>query len=290
VDIRKYILFSAVLTAILVQVATVASIVGPNLYGSTAQNAYNGDGTPANKFQTQEASADRNVELTKGEFDLYDKGPYHGFLSKGIGPFMFGSKVANADSDIGWMLYDFESDPVIAYWDVGLITGEFDAEDIAYIHINQNNNRTELDDIRLTKYGNHFPGSKVASDDNDINKDLIGFPAGSEMKFIDKYGSKGYDLMDPVYFHINSISPQISRLDLRLSVFANGPAGTLVDGQDPDRGLPATKLNSNLRFYNLNGNIRSDGTPLYDEQDPVYLDVSAQENHGFVVVNNIRLS
>ena len=195
---RRYLLFGAVLAAILVQGATVASL---------------------------------------------------------IGPYMFGSKVANADSDIGWMLYDFESDPVIAYWDVGLIKGEFDADDVAYIHISSDNNSIELDDIRLTKYGNHFPGSKVTSDDNDINKDLTSFPVGYDVVFIDHYGNKGYDLMDPVYFHINGILPQISGLDLRLSVFANGPAGTLVEGRDPDRGLPATKLNYNLRFYNLNGNI-----------------------------------
>lgn len=269
-DTIKYLLLCAVLTAILVQGASVASIIDPKLYGSTAQNADNNGGVPACEFQSQ------------NEFD--------GVSATVIDPYMFGSKVANADSDIGRMLYNFEYQPVLAYWDVGLIKGEFDAEDVVYIHINPNNNIIELDDIRLTRYDNHFPGSKVAVDDNDINKHLIGFPADSDIVFIDQYGSIGYDLLDPVYFHINSSTPQISRLDLRLSYFANGPAGTLVDGHDPDRGLPSTNLHYKLRFYNVNGNMGSNGKPLYDVPDLMYLDVSDEETHGFVVVNNIRLS
>ncbi|MCX6678121.1 MAG: hypothetical protein NTU95_09275 [Methanothrix sp.] len=262
-DIKRNILISAVLAAIMLQGATVASIIGPSSYGSTTQNSHNGDGTPVNQFQNH----------------------------------LFGSKVADGDSDIGRMLYDFDLQPVIAYWDVGLIKGEFDAADVVYIHINKNTNFTELDDIRLTKYGHHLPGSKVAADDNDINKHLFeGFPPESRIVFIDQYGSKGYDLLDPVYFHINNSLPQIGRMDLRLSYFANGPAGTLVDGHDPDRGLPATNLHYKLRFYNLNGNIRFDGKPLYDEPDLAYLDVStnlgepAEETYGFVVVNDVRLS
>ena len=77
---------------------------------------------------------------------------------------------------------------------------------------------------------------------------------------------------------------------MRLSHHAYGPAGTLVNGHDPDQGLAATKLECKLRFYNINGNINLDGEAIYDEMDPVYLDVSGINDHGFVVVNDVRLS
>ncbi|MGV8175044.1 MAG: hypothetical protein ACP5OU_05020 [Methanothrix sp.] len=145
-------------------------------------------------------------------------------------------------------------------------------------------------DIRLTGFGIHPPGSKVDAMDVDFNKALTPFPSDSSVKFADQYGSQGYDRMDPICFHINGSISQISRMDLRMSYFAYGPAGTLVNGLDPDRGLSISELKYELRFYNINGNVRSDGTAVYDKMDPVYLDVSGSSGQGFVVVNDIRLS
>jgi len=207
----------------------------------------------------------------------------------------FGSKVSDADWDLGKMLCGFEfrpeSQPQVAYWDVGSIKNEFDPLDIAYIHMNPNINFIELNDIRLTKYGRYLPGSKVAANDNDIQRNLTGFPEGSKIVFVDLSGNRGYDLQDPVYYHINDNSSRIGRMDIRLSFFGNRAAGTLVDGIDPDRELPITELRSAIRFLNLNGNMRSDGKHYYDNEDAIYLDISVEKGaYGFVVVNDIRLS
>jgi hypothetical protein len=203
----------------------------------------------------------------------------------------FGTKVLDGDIDVGRMLFRFGSiEPVFAYWDVGVMKGELDPGDVIYLHINDEMSATVAGDIRLTPYGYHLPGSRVATYDVDFDKKLTKFDIDWDIVFADQFGSTGYDLFDPVYLHVGGNSSQIERLDLRLSKSGNGPAGSLVDGLDEDRGLPVTPLPGRIRFYNANGNIRSDGTPIYDLPDQLYLDLSTGDSQGFVLVNDIRLT
>ena len=285
-DTKKYILFSLVLAAILIQGTYAASFISPDLktFSEELENRYSRAASDEHQLQRGVArpaamSINRNVFIQNQVFPLV-----------AIDAGAFGSKVLYSDGDIGRVLNNLDNSS-LAFWDVGTIDGEFDLEDVAYYHINQSGGSTiELNDIRLTGFGNHFPGSKVKAIDLDFNKALKPFPAGSEIKFVDQYGSRGYDLMDPIYFHINNSSSQIDRMDLRLSHYAYGPAGTLVNGHDPDQGFSALKIGYKLRFYNINGNVKADGEPIYDAADPVYLDVSGTNKPGFVVVNDVRLS
>jgi hypothetical protein len=286
-DTRKYILFSLVLAAILVQGTYAASFISPGIkaFSEHLENKYNRavvDEGQVHRGDERSAAAtiQPNVIIQNQVFPLV-----------AIDAGAFGSKVLYSDGDIGRVLNDFASDPNLYFWDVGIIDGQFDAGDVVYYHFNNGSSNIEQNDIRLTRFGIHFPGSKVDAMDVDFNKALTLFPSDSAVKFADQYGSLGYDLMDPVYFHINGSSSQIDRMDLRMSYFAYGPAGTLVNGRDLDRGLSISELDYKLRFYNINGNVRSDdGKAIYDKMDPVYLDVSGSSGQGFVVVNDVRLS
>jgi len=282
---KKNLLFSLILASILIQGTYAASFISPNLkaFSEELENRYNSAAPDEHQVQRGVArpaaiSVSRNVFIQNQAFPLV-----------AIDAGAFGSKVLYSDGDIGRVLNNLDNSS-LAFWDVGTIDGEFDLEDVAYYHINLSGGPiVELNDLRLTGFGNHFPGSKVKAIDLDFNKVLKPFPAG-EIKFVDQYGSRGYDLMDPIYLHINNSSSQIDRMDLRLSHYAYGPAGTLVNGHDPDQGLATTKLECKLKFYNINGNIKPDGEAIYDELDPVYLDVSGINEQGFVVVNDVRLS
>jgi hypothetical protein len=209
------------------------------------------------------------------------------------GPFEFGSKVLPGDSDIGELLYSFDSVPLIMYWDVGEISGAYDPGDVVYLHVNVPTEDVDIGDVRLTKYGCYSSGSKVNSTDNDIDKALSSFPSGSGIVYTDRYGNAGYDLQDLVYFHTGIIpSYSVSKGDIRLNSFSSFAAGTRVDDNDPDRGFATEPLPYNLRFYNMNGNELLDGTPFYDGPDTIYLDISLDNTNlmGFAVVNDVRLS
>ena len=285
-DTKKNVLFSLILAAILIQGTYAASFISPSLkaFSEELENKYHRAAPDEHQAERSVArpaaiSVSRNVFIQNQVFPLV-----------AIDPGAFGSKVLYSEGDIGRILIDIDNSS-FAFWDVGMVDGEFDLEDVAYYHINQSGAFVvEVNDIRLTGFGKHSPGSKVKAYDIDYKKALKPFPTGSEAKFVDLYGSRGYDLIDPIYFHIDNNSFKIDRIDLRLSHHAYGPAGTLVNGHDPDQGLEATKLECKLRFYNINGNINLDGKAIYDELDPVYLDVSGINEHGFVVVNDVRLS
>ena len=285
-DAKKNVLFSLILAAILIQGTYAASFISPSLkaFSEELENKYHRAAPDEHQVHRgvegpAAISASKNVFVQNQVFPLV-----------AIDAGAFGSKVLYSEGDIGRILNNLDNSS-LAFWDVGIVDGEFDLEDVAYYHINLSGGSiVELNDIRLTGFGNHFPGSKVKAIDLDFNKALQPFPASSEIKFVDLYGSRGYDLMDPIYLHINNSSSQIDRMDLRLSHYGYGPAGTLVNGHDPDQGLLALKIDYKLRFYNINGNVNSGGMAIYDEADPVYLDVSGTNIPGFVVVNDVRLS
>jgi hypothetical protein len=282
-DKRRYILFSFVLAIILVQ-GTATSFISPSLNGFAAEleNRYNGASPEKLPVQKVEAGP-KDVAVCQNVFSQHQIFPLVAIDSGA-----FGSKVLYSDGDIGRVLNDFESDTDLRFWDVGIIDGEFDGWDVVYYHINGNSSNIEQNDIRLTQLGNRLPGSKVTAYDIDFNKALTSFSGDYGIKFADQYGSSGYDLMDPVYFSENG--SEIVRMDLRLSYFAYGSPGTLVNGHDPDQGLATAHLDCKIKFYNINGNIRTNGKAIYDEMDPVYLDIPGRDNPGFVLVNDVRLS
>lgn len=284
---RRRILFSLVLAIILVHGIDAASFLNPSLkdFRSALENRYNGAQPNELSIQKDEAGS----EATAAQLNVLIHSRI--FPLVGIDSSIFGSKVLYSDNDVGRTLSDFRFDPSLCFWDVGIIDNEFDEGDVVYYHFNRSSPfLIEQNDIRLTAFGTHFPGSKVAANDVDLNKALEAFPRGSAVIFVDQYGSRGYDLADPVYFHVGENNSQTARMDLRMSCFAYGPAGTLINGHDQDQRLPISVFEHKVRFYNINGNVRSDGMAIYDEMDPVYLDISGKEEPGFVVVNDVRLS
>lgn len=237
----KYILIGAITLVLLLQGSAMASLIGPGMSRSINEKYY-----------------------------------YDNIHEEFIESLSFGSKVIEGETDIGKMIYDFTASPVFAYWDVGLTGGKFDSQDVAYLHLNDGILTVNPGDIRLTGYSHHPAGSRVGAEDIDTNKNLTAFPNDWKLVFVDQTLGDGYDLADPVYIHLNGTSSKIERFDIRISDSTYGKAGTLVDGNSPDRGIPFIDLIYHVRFYNLNGNMKSDGTPVCNGMDPVYLDFSHQ--------------
>jgi hypothetical protein len=110
----------------------------------------------------------------------------------------FGSKVMSGDSDIGRPLFRLPLETTVAFWDIGTLG--YDEYDPVYLHIGHSSSHTtNANDVRLTFIDNVSPGSKVTFQDFDMNKPLK--QMHSIISFLDIYGSRAYDLDDPVYLH-----------------------------------------------------------------------------------------
>jgi len=110
----------------------------------------------------------------------------------------FGSKVLSAHWDIGRPLFPIPSETNVAFWDIG--TPGYDEEDPVYLHIGPfASGTTNANDVRLTFLDDLAAGSKVTFLDPDMNKPIKQLP--STISFLDLYGSRAYDLNDPVYLH-----------------------------------------------------------------------------------------
>lgn len=205
------------------------------------------------------------------------------------GPFEFGSKVEAGDNDIGRLLYNFSQEPVVVYWDVD--SDGYDSADPVYLHLADITALIGTGDVRLTRYGNYMPGSKVRQTDDDLGRTFSLFPSGAGIVYTDLSGALGYSLGDGVYFSTGAL-PEIGEGNIRLTPFSNMAAGTVVCDADPDAGRQALPLPQMIRFYNENGDEEPDGTPIYDLPDDVYIDISLDDTsaYGFVVVNDVRLS
>lgn len=111
----------------------------------------------------------------------------------------FGSKVQLNQSDIGLPLHRLPSDMFIGFWDIG--TPGYDLDDPVYLHMNYLKScTTSANDVRLSFFGNASPGSKIVSDDSDMNRPLTRL--ASIICFLNENGSQAYDLNDPVYLHL----------------------------------------------------------------------------------------
>jgi hypothetical protein len=113
--------------------------------------------------------------------------------------YSFGSKVLAEDLDIGRPLFAFPSQMSVVFWDIA--TPGYDEGDVVYLHIGPSAGAmTSANDIRLTALDGIYPaGSKVNFDDIDMNKPVNLLP--SIISFLDLFGSRAYDLDDPVYLH-----------------------------------------------------------------------------------------
>jgi hypothetical protein len=223
----------------------------------------------------------------------------------------FGSKVAAGDNDIGVFLEDFNpssSWPVITWWDCGTTPGMFDPGDVLYLDT-EPLGVVSTNDVRLTPYDKYAVGTKVTAGDNDMGKVL--FAASCPIVYANMFGSPGYDFADPVY--IKTQPPQnppgsLTTNDVRLTSLKGMKAGSIVEDSDPDFGKqttalyigpyssPATGPVATIRFYNANGNLGANNFySLYDEPDPVYVDISNVPDEAYISAgwngpNNVRLS
>lgn len=220
-------------------------------------------------------------------------------LLAGAVAYDFGSKVAPGDADIGLLLNNL-SDPRIAYWDIGVPPGVYDAGDVVYLDI-ANNSLVDAYDIRLTPYGAQAAGSKVLPSDNDINAPLKLLDSSTEISYMELDGTPGYNLMDSVYIHINT-TINTHQNDIRLVKVGGLDAGTRVLDFHEDNNMPLSTLLrfpvppggpfATIRFNNVNGNFDVFGQPAYDLPDVVYIDCSTPGAApiGFVIPNDVRLS
>lgn len=220
----------------------------------------------------------------------------------------FGSKVYPDDSDVGRPLTTFaglQFPRSIGYWDVGVVPGTFDADDIVYLHFGNPPLPTapaagmpiRANDIRLTSYSNHAAGSKVTTTDNDINAPLnaLNPPPNAQFFWLDLFGGSGlFDLNDPVLLRVQTpFAPAFPSAlnDIRITYSGGMPAGTKLQNSDPDFGKTISgpifggptnpTATVNIQYYDYNGNN------VYDYFDDVYLQFMPSVT---VKVNNVRLS
>lgn len=110
----------------------------------------------------------------------------------------FGTKVLQADADVGRPIYGISADASVGYWDTG--TPGYDETDPVYLHISaQGCSATRSGDIRLTSFEGHPAGSKIEPQDDDSNQPLT--PMAATIRYLNLHGSQAYDLEDPVYLH-----------------------------------------------------------------------------------------
>ncbi len=209
-------------------------------------------------------------------------------------PYAFGTKVQNGDSDLSRSLNTIPAGTIFAFWDTG--APGYDQGDVVYLHVPKGAQPPDLqvndNDVRLTPFGPLPAGSKVAINDQDLGKPLKPFP-GAVVRYMDQYGSTGYDLDDPVYLHQNLNSPgafETINYDVRLTnvpavTGGTASAGTKIFDLDSDRnkllGLNPASLGP-IAYFDKNG----DG--FYDDGDEVYLNYP--DGGLLVKINNVRLT
>jgi hypothetical protein len=208
----------------------------------------------------------------------------------GASEYQFGTKVLAGDKDIGRPLFAMPTGTDIRFWDTG--APGYDDTDVVYLSLPIPIPVTNIkaNDVRLTPFGNHPAGSKVASFDNDIGMPLIApIPGPRAIRYLNLFGSPNYDLNDPVYVSQNAVFTIVNDVRLNATPGAGLKPGTKVRDFEPDLNklvggvLVPIPSGYPLAFFDVNGN------GVYDYWDDVYMNVPS----GFpaeVSVNNIRLS
>jgi hypothetical protein len=111
--------------------------------------------------------------------------------------YAFGTKVLPSELDVGRPLFNTLAGTTVGYWDIG--TPGYDESDPVYLHIARFFDMIAANDVRLTSMANRSPGSKVTSQDLDMNKPLTLLPV--TINYLNIHDSMAYDLEDPVYLH-----------------------------------------------------------------------------------------
>ena len=203
----------------------------------------------------------------------------------------FGSKVLPSDPDESKVLNRFYVDPDFAFYD-GNTKGLFEPNDPVYIHISPTDSVVNVNDVRLTPFGNFPAGSQVGITDPDVGYPLShfgtkGYP-GAEVRYFDVNGNKTYSLDSSVYLDFNPGT--VTSGDIRLT--NSSPmfygAGTRVKDSEIDSGKRTELLPGVLEFYNANGNTKNDASAAYDSGDLIYM--ATQSPFLEVTINDIRLS
>ncbi len=163
--------------------------------------------------------------------------------------YAFGTKVATFNSDVGRSLKNVPAGAVLGFWDVGSDQGAYDEGDVVYLDMPPIG-IANANDIRLTPFSYLPAGSKVKSIDNDVNSPLTFLPM--EMRFLNLYGSRLYDINDPVYAHQSSAFhlEYIVYTDANFQAYAPGSQGLISNIACTNDGfsdrLPFTGTCSNL--------------------------------------------
>ncbi|OPY50306.1 MAG: hypothetical protein A4E49_02781 [Methanosaeta sp. PtaU1.Bin112] len=252
----------------------------------------------------------------------------------------YGTKVQAGDPDIGLPLSDFAPIPVpgaadplwqnnfwISYWDLNA-NGLYDAQDVPYLQFGSSNviqaqRIVRANNIRLAAWGSYPAGSYVKASDPDIGQQLntvppfaYALPSGffTGFYYLNVAGTAGYDMEDPVYLKVlsNPLPIQLGTNDIRITGYANYPAGSRVSITDPDAGkglslfkFPAGFGNGGptittagqigtFMFFNANGNIATVPpnpafSAIFDDGDVVYFHVGAGGAGAAVGPNDIRM-
>jgi hypothetical protein len=209
----------------------------------------------------------------------------------GAWAYEFGSKVAAGDTDVSRLLYNCAPTPVPRFWDIG--PAGYDENDPVYLDLIKPDTTKSVDanDLRLSSQNRYLAGTQVKASDDDLGKPLTDFlPNPPAIVFTDLYGIAGYDFADPVYLTKDNSQSKVLTSDLRLSRVGVLPGGTKVLDYHEDHDKPNDPTYFTYRYFNTNGDEVA-GAPVYDLGDHVYLDISvpATDNHGAVVVNDVRL-
>lgn len=115
--------------------------------------------------------------------------------------YAFGTKVLSNDTDIGRPLHDLPAGTAVGYLDTG--APGYGEEDAVYLHIPESmpdpDPQVNDNDIRITSFQELAAGSKVTSQDLDMDKQLTILP--STINYLNLRGGQEYNLEDPVYLH-----------------------------------------------------------------------------------------
>ena len=179
--------------------------------------------------------------------------------------YAFGTKVLSNDSDVGRPLYDMPIGTTIGYWDTGA-TG-YGGDGVVYLHMPKSEPDSDLNvsdnDVRLTPFQEHIAGSKVTSQDNDMDKRLTMLPV--TINYINLHGGQEYDPEDPIYLHqlnLDNYSINTSRgQTVNNTVCINGSEEAASDvGEAYQERLPY--LGGQNTFVRVNYIVFTDGYKL----------------------------
>jgi len=210
--------------------------------------------------------------------------------AEGSATYSFGSKVLAGDVDLGRPLTLMPSGTIFAFVDTG--APGYGQDDGVYLHIPKSKRDADPqvndNDIRITPLLNSSgamlkpAGSSVEKGDIDWQNHLTPLQ-GATIRYMDQYGSTGYDLGDPVYLHHDVRLTNVT--DAQGFPVPGLAPGTKIIDLDSDRnkllGLSPSALGP-IAYFDKNG----DG--FYDDGDEIY--VNYPDGGLSVKVNNVRLT